>query len=812
MGNAVSERDIQLYWLCTVERGSTLSLTDGRRVEILSPGILNRDAGPDFSNARIRIGGEVWAGNVEMHVRATDWYRHGHENDPAYSNVVLHVVAQSDGFVTGTDGTPLPQAEITLPEGFADSVAFLSVPGEPYMRCAAIEGFWKSLTPLQIRDWMESLFAMRCRSRGDRLLEILHQQNGDWRQAAFVFLSRALGFGVNADPMEALALSIPLNTLERHSSSLFQLEALLFGQAGLLPGGDSIFDDYYNSLAAEYGFLSHKYSLRPPSGLGWKMARTRPANFPYRRIAQLAAFCHGGFTLPGEIVENAADVEKLTALMMREPSEYWLTHHTFHSDRVCAPQKITLQSARMLCINAAAPYLLAYGRQEGRSDLADAAENLLRTLPPEETSRMKVWKRAGAPVECAADTQSLHHLFATFCSHNRCLECRLGARLLRYQTERSRGLRVAIAFDSFKGSVSGWKLSQTLATALNHIGFRAEAYPLADGGEGTAEALRRLKGGRTEKILTVDAFGTPIEAAFVLLDNGEAAVDMASCCGLGAAEGTAKAQVMEASSFGLGRMIREIQRRYNPRRIVVGLGGSASCDGGIGFLQALGASFGFEGEMPEMLRSRNLGAITSIDLGTIAPLPEMLFLHDVDAPLTGPDGAARRFAPQKGATPQQVEWLEANLTRLAGIASQTLGKEVNVLLYGKGHGAAGGMGMAASLLGAKLLPGAPFIADMLAPELRRADLVITGEGRTDASSLLGKAPCVLGSTAARLMRPAWLFSGSITLNKTRLRDAGFAKAIPLAHGTVSARDLNAVITLRRLIYAAVPELLSAAQR
>lgn len=428
----VTEKELQLYWLSVIERGTRLSLSGGGEAEVLSPGVLNRDAGPDFSNARLRIDGRVWAGDVEMHRRASDWYRHGHQHDEAYGAVVLHVVLLDDGVVTAPDGQPLPQTVLAVPAHFAESVRILSVPGEPYMRCAAIKDFWRSLSPLQIRDWIETLYAERFRLKSDSLLQIHNRFNGDWRQTAFAALARALGFGINADAMEALALSVPLNVIEHHSSSLFQIEALLFGQAGMLAACDHLFDEYYQALAREYGFLAHKYGLSPMYGSRWKLARTRPANFPYRRISQLAAYCHGGFSLLGDLLECSGDPDRIAALFRREPSQYWHSHYKFDTDAVCAPQSVTAWACRMMTINAAVPLLFAYGRRENRPALIDDAEKLLHALPPETVARMKVWKQAGAPVETAADTQALHHLFAKYCSHNRCLECRLGARLLRY--------------------------------------------------------------------------------------------------------------------------------------------------------------------------------------------------------------------------------------------------------------------------------------------------------------------------------------------------------------------------------------------
>lgn len=374
-------------------------------------------------------------------------------------------------------------------------------------------------------------------------------------------------------------------------------------------------------------------------------------------------------------------------------------------------------------------------------------------------------------------------------------------------------MNIAVAFDSFKGSVSGREASCRVAAAISSLyGYSAFALPLADGGEGTARALLSLCGGKTAAVPVPDAFGNPVEAEVVLLADGTAALDMACCCGLGDAEGTSRARVMEASSFGLGIMVRTIQRRFSPRRIIIGLGGSASCDGGTGFLKGLGATITFYGEQPLFPAARHLGRITAVDLRSVAPLPELLFLCDVDAPLCGDNGAARRFAPQKGATPQQVEQIESSMRRWCSLSALSANADPATLCNAPGAGAAGGMGLAAALIGAPLIPGAPFICGKLKPLLRDADLVITGEGRTDISSLQGKAPCALARTAININLPTWLFSGSIALDTDTLHHAGFVRSFPLITHPPRPYDLNTKVTLRRLIYACCSELLRSAKR
>lgn len=443
MKETVGEMALQYYWATTVRRGTRLALTDGTTAEVLSPGVLNRQAGPDFSRARLRtdpgsLFGRELCGDVEMHLLASDWHRHGHHTDPAYASVALHVVEEDDGPVRDVNGRTPAQAIMHVPAHFAQAVETLSAPGEPYLRCSLTDDFIPTLTRLERADWMESLLADRFGARTDRLLELLDHLGGDWRQAAFATLARALGFGVNAIPMEELGAAVPLKFLERHSSSPLQLEAMLLGCAGLLgeentgeERGESPENPYQERLCAEFAFLGHKYGLRPGDPSQWKMARTRPANFPHRRVAQLAAFCLGGFSLLGDILEKAPDRKAVTALFDRRPSRYWLTHHTFTA-RETRPQTMTSDSLSLLVLNTAVPLLFAYGAREENPARTLAAESLLEALPAEKTARAAVWRRLGLPCSCAAHTQALHHLYTRYCARNRCLECRWGALLLRY--------------------------------------------------------------------------------------------------------------------------------------------------------------------------------------------------------------------------------------------------------------------------------------------------------------------------------------------------------------------------------------------
>lgn len=368
---------------------------------------------------------------------------------------------------------------------------------------------------------------------------------------------------------------------------------------------------------------------------------------------------------------------------------------------------------------------------------------------------------------------------------------------------------ITVAFDTFKGCVSGIEASEYVAARLRQSGFEANALALADGGEGTGRALALLYGDKELDIDTVDAFGAPVCARAYILPAGVVAVDMASCIGLGDREGTERARVMEASSYGLGLLLRRLTERFAPASILLGAGGSASCDGGLGMLAALGVNIRYrkEGESDTSLLSllptgESLQYVESIDMSRIVALPPITLLCDVRAPLLGPEGAAMRYSPQKGATMAQALRLEAALKHWCRIVAQNLGADAETLAYTPGMGVAGGITLGARLTGWTEVDGADYIAGLLIDRMQDTDLIITGEGRTDRSTLQGKAPYALMLRAKAADIPTALLSGHITLSRRQLLTAGFACAEAVTPQPFTAADINRQDTLERLADAA----------
>lgn len=409
--------------------GRPLATVDGREVVVRSPGRHNNDAGPDFSGARLIVGGEEWAGNVEVHVKASDWYAHGHDKDRAYDTVILHVVAVNDVEVKRSDGTVIPQVEVILPRDFYVTYACLMAD----LKGTRCREMLHQLPELVKTDWLESLSMERMHFKSARLLEYYTQLNSDWEQSVFTLIARGLGFGLNGLPFEILAKNLPLKYLYHHADDLLQTEALLFGQAGFLDAALYPYDEYYQSLCREYMFLQRKYGLRPQAREMWKYARTRPQNFPHRRIALLAAAIHAGTHFSSGLVEANADIDRLMEYFDWRLDGYWGTHCGFgpQSGEIVAPRTLSNASKELLIINVAAPFYYAHARLSGNFELAERGASMLMQLRAERNTILSSWQACGLVAQDALRSQALLHLRSEYCDRNRCLDCRFGHYFLR---------------------------------------------------------------------------------------------------------------------------------------------------------------------------------------------------------------------------------------------------------------------------------------------------------------------------------------------------------------------------------------------
>lgn len=427
------EKIMQRMWQWRLYGEPDKRLTDGRPIRIVHPGTLNTSSGPDFFNARVDIDGICWVGNVELHLKATDWHRHGHDTDMSYDSVILHVVGDSDTLISRQDGSQIPQLEMPFN---ADTAALYSTltTGSLPIRCASR---FSKVPRIHLIDCIERAGIERLHIKSDRFRAGVEGASGDWMQGLFIVLARALGFGLNGEPFERLARSLPLNIVAKHADSLFQLEALLMGYAGLL-GVPAIPGDagYYSSLQQEFSFLAHKYSLTPLPASLWKMSGSRPGNMPHRKLATLARLLQNIQSLFSKILAAKGDVEQLSELFKVEFEGYWENHFTFGNETTRAYKTaISPDMIKVVLINVVVPVYYAYGIYSGDYELQEIAEKTLRSLPAERNSIIKMWHDvAGYEPVNAFESQALLHIKREYCERGECMRCRIGCKLLRITT------------------------------------------------------------------------------------------------------------------------------------------------------------------------------------------------------------------------------------------------------------------------------------------------------------------------------------------------------------------------------------------
>lgn len=419
------EKLMQYVWKHRLWRSEDMVTNTGKKVRVVDPGLLNTDAGPDFFNAKIEIDGHMWVGNVEMHYRATDWKRHRHDSDKAYDSVILHVVAKDDAPVRRTNGELIPQVVLEVsPQFNADYASLVGATIE--VPCATKI---KQVPHLTIVEWVEGLAFERLHGKVERIHQLLDSFNGSWEDVCYVTLARNFGFGINNDAFERLARRTPLRLLGKHSDSVLQIEALLFGQAGMLDAQKPGMDSYYNQLCTEYAFLSNKFQLTPMEKESWKLFRIRPQNFPYRRIAMLAQFIEGGFRMMNRILDAEGEKE-MRALFEVELSGYWTKHYTFGKPNERATATLSRSSIDIILINTVAPLLYAYGELTGNYEMTDKAIKLLEDLRAENNSIVSHFVAYGIDCPDALTSQALVQLKREYCDARKCIYCKIGHHLL----------------------------------------------------------------------------------------------------------------------------------------------------------------------------------------------------------------------------------------------------------------------------------------------------------------------------------------------------------------------------------------------
>ena len=408
-----------------------MTTTDGLPVEIIDPGLSNPNAGPDFFNAKVKLNGVLWVGNVEIHLRASDWFRHHHDQDSGYDNVILHVASDMDTQVYRTNGEAIPQLELHFPPYLLSNYNEL-IRTDHYPACYRII---PNLQKMLVHSWMDSLRMERFEQKTQQIQQRLQRCNGDWEHAFFLTLARNFGFATNSDAFELWAQSIPLSAVNKHRDDLFQIEAIFFGQSGLLesemvyvqPGekAPQATLPYPEKLWKEYTYLKHKFDLKSSENIRWKLLRLRPANFPHVRIAQLAKLYYQSQGLLSQLME-AEKIEEVRNLFKVDTSVYWQTHYTFYEISPFQTKFLSQQSIDLLIINTVIPFLYAFGKHKEKQSLLNRASDFLEKIKPEDNYITRMWKECGLTAEHAGDSQALIQLKKNYCNPKKCLFCRIG--------------------------------------------------------------------------------------------------------------------------------------------------------------------------------------------------------------------------------------------------------------------------------------------------------------------------------------------------------------------------------------------------
>lgn len=419
----MTERLLQYLWQFQYFNKDRLVLDNGDTFQVIHPGRYNTNQGPDFLEAKIKIENTLWVGHVEIHVKTSDWYKHAHQFDRNYDNVVLHVVWDND----------LPDRDTRIPVFSLQSkvpVMLLSQ-YEHWMRnkagfiaCGSQVG---DVSRIIWISWRERLLAERMQRKSATVFSFLLQTNQHWEETFWWLLARNFGAALNFEPFEALAKSLPITLLARYKNQLPMLEALLFGQCGLLEGEYE--DEYPIMLQREYQHLKTKYKLQPIRQ-AVHFLRMRPVNFPTVRLAQLAMLVHRSCHLFAYIKDTTqlSDIRKWLSIT---PGGFWDNHYTFQKDSVNKPKKMGSQMIDTLIINTVVPVLFAYGLLHNEEPYKNRALNWLDELEPENNSITNGYSQLGIVNKSACDSQALLELKTHYCDPKKCLDCAVGNALLK---------------------------------------------------------------------------------------------------------------------------------------------------------------------------------------------------------------------------------------------------------------------------------------------------------------------------------------------------------------------------------------------
>lgn len=429
---AVTEDILHFAWKHRLFQPSHLLTEDGKRLIVLDVGMHNMDAGPDFLQCRLRIDETEWVGSVEIHVRSSDWTRHRHQYDKAYNNVILHVVYEHDNEIWREDGTLPPTLAlhaILHPDIIQRHRELMS--GMYWIPC---QQQIRQVPRIKVDHWLDRVLIERMESRMDQVLALVDECEGSWEEASYRWLARGFGFKVNAEAFEQLARHVPLRLFEKHRANSIAVDALYFGQSGLLQEADPT-DIYTRQLLTEYQYLQKLHQLTPMSASHWRFLRMRPANFPTLRIAQLTSLLLKRGRLFADILTVSDTREIHTWFSVLPIHPYWREHYTFKERANRHSAQMGDSSVSLLLINVVAVILFCYGKYMGEEAYIYRAITLLESISPEKNAILQRFIDLGVPAVTASTSQALLHMKKSYCDRKRCLTCSIGTHIIKQKNE-----------------------------------------------------------------------------------------------------------------------------------------------------------------------------------------------------------------------------------------------------------------------------------------------------------------------------------------------------------------------------------------
>ena len=403
----------------------SLKTTAQEPIRLKAVGLPNVNSGPDFFNAQLSIGTQLWEGNVEIHVKSSDWYVHHHETDAFYDNVILHVVWEHDMEIYRKDNTPIPTLELknyVLPHTYKNYNALLNQK-QSWIPC---ELTIKDVDEFTVNHWLERLYLERLEGKYKAIETQLLESKHNWEAVLFWQLAKNFGLKVNGEAFLSIAKSMEFSVIRKSQFDLRQLEALCFGQAGLLKTEAQ--DPYISRLKSSYKFLKNKFSLSTVGVLPVQFFRLRPPNFPTLRLAQLAALYSRSLNLFSSIIE-AQSLDQIHTIFEGATSKFWDTHYTFEKTSKSTPKKMTKAFINLLVINTIVPIKFAYNKFNRHANQDDILE-IMRKIPMEHNSIIHKFHSLHNFGKTALDSQALIQLKQQYCSKNKCLQCAIGSALL----------------------------------------------------------------------------------------------------------------------------------------------------------------------------------------------------------------------------------------------------------------------------------------------------------------------------------------------------------------------------------------------